>query len=318
MAKEVPKPHRKLFVAPIKHRPYSKSYKKKIWQDSERQLGMWLKLNCDPDRLFERAQTKCGRIGQITGLQMDAVSLEFCGENKSREFVPKWLEEALLLNLSKAKEWNKIPLFRLDIYGEISKDAKNNFVGVDRIPDLFLISVDDFEKLYLELKMCRQQAARNGDEEYIDDRLIGYLAGLLDGEGSIAIKKATHKDHKNPSYGLRVLIFNTDIQLMQFLKDKLGGLLFQKNKKRVEQGMKPLYAWMLNGNKAIEFLDLVEDSLIIKKERAEVARKFQRRISDREKVFHNRLSEEEVQAREILYLEMKELNRRGNFKEITA
>lgn len=165
MAKAVPKHTRKLFKAPAGHKSYSTSYKQWIWKESERQLGMWMKEHCEPDPLFKRAQTKCGRIGQITGLRMDAVSREFAGENKSKETIPKWFQEAILLVLSKAEEWEKMPLMRLDIYGEISKDEKNNFIGAERIPDLFLITVDDFEKLYSELRRYRrEQEERLGEE----------------------------------------------------------------------------------------------------------------------------------------------------------
>lgn len=152
MANESIKPSRKLFVAHKGHKKYAKSTLQKIWKDSERQLGMWLKEHDVPDKFFEKAETSCGRIGYLTGLQMDVISKNFVGENKSREDCPKWLSEAFLLLLQKSDEWRRPGILRMDFYGELEKNA----LGLERLPDLILITVEDFGNILDELRRLRK------------------------------------------------------------------------------------------------------------------------------------------------------------------
>lgn len=151
MAKEVLKPNRKLFLAKKGHKPYSKSYSKFIWQESERQLGMWFKDHDNVDPFFKKAETSCGRVGHLSGLRMDVITKNFVGENKSREDCPSWLKDAVIVALTKSEEWRRPALIRLDFYGEIYE----NVLGLDRLPDMFLITVDDLGLLLDELMRLR-------------------------------------------------------------------------------------------------------------------------------------------------------------------
>jgi len=157
MANPAPKRRKKLFIAKIGHKPYSKSYLKKIWQGSEREFGMWGREHDDPDDFFKNVETSCGRIGHISGFQMDTIRKNYVGENKSREKCPKWLQDAILTMLMKQVERHRPGILRLDFYGEL----EDNAAGIERLPDLFVMTVEEFTKLWDRRRRLENAKERN-------------------------------------------------------------------------------------------------------------------------------------------------------------
>ncbi len=51
-------------------------------KNSERDLGKWLLKNDGPDPKWSGIASSTGRVGQITNLQFDCVSLHYAAENK--------------------------------------------------------------------------------------------------------------------------------------------------------------------------------------------------------------------------------------------
>lgn len=68
---------------------------------------------------------------------------------------------------------------------------------------------------------------------------LGYLAGILDGEGSIFIGKGRSK--KGEKCFPAIAIVNTDFRLMQWLKEEVGGYIRTKPDKRPNH--KTAYVW---------------------------------------------------------------------------
>ena len=101
----------------------------------------------------------------------------------------------------------------------------------------------------------------------------GYVAGFLDGEGSITIAKRKHKDCINNVYDLRVQVTGTDKIPLEWFKEKFGGSIML----RLNTGLKnkPLYQYCIAARKALKMLVEVYPYLLIKKQLAEIAILFQ-------------------------------------------
>ena len=100
-----------------------------------------------------------------------------------------------------------------------------------------------------------------------------YVAGLIDGEGSIFICK--QKRWKNGSFGyqLRVMVGMTDKKTIDFLKNKLGGGIHCVKGRKVNHS--DCYLWGIYAKNASNLLKTLKPYLITKKEEAEIAIEFQ-------------------------------------------
>lgn len=131
---------------------------------------------------------------------------------------------------------------------------------------------------------------------------LGYIAGFLDGEGSIAIGKGrTHYSGKRVFY-LRLSVHQVDRRPLDALAERYGGSL------RLSTSHKPnpIWEWVVSGTTAAKVLAEVEPLLISKREQAQLALEFQSRKS----THGNRAtSGEELAAQEELYTRMRELKR---------
>lgn len=97
---------------------------------------------------------------------------------------------------------------------------------------------------------------------------IIYLAGIIDGEGYIGINKSKNYQGK-PLFKLRVVVCNTNTDLIKWLVDNFGGYITKK--KTYSYKHKVSYNWKVNCDKAGDVLSLVLPYLIIKKRQAELA-----------------------------------------------
>jgi len=102
---------------------------------------------------------------------------------------------------------------------------------------------------------------------------IAYIAGLIDGEGYIGIKKSTiRKDCFNPSYHARIQIRMVDEEAIKFITKTLGGNYY-KEKPSVAKG-RPLYCFQASDKSAEMILKTILPYLKIKKSLAEIVLKF--------------------------------------------
>ena len=89
---------------------------------------------------------------------------------------------------------------------------------------------------------------------------LAYVAGLMDGEGSIGFTRS------RSAMVPRVSITNTDIELLEDLKNAFGGHIQKLT--RGKENWKTAYAWVLNNSKAVDFIEKIEPWLRVKKEQA--------------------------------------------------
>ena len=161
---------------------------------------------------------------------------------------------------------------------------------------------------------------------------LAYMAGLMDGEAYIGIKRT--KPYKkltgrvNPGYHERIQIRMTDEPAIRFIAESLGGWYYAE-KPSVAKG-KILYCYQASDKKASKILQALLPYFRVKQEQAQaVLRLRQHKELPRSEtmvllpcmvrnrwgktvpVGRRRFSEESVAYRESLYQRCKELNKTG-------
>lgn len=139
---------------------------------------------------------------------------------------------------------------------------------------------------------------------------LAYAAGLIDGEGHIFISKQDRTQNpryknKTPTYILVVGCTNTVKEMIDFLYERWGACRMSRRHRNPK--WKPTYEWVIQAGMALGFLKDILPYLIIKKEKAKLAIKFQegmeRRKNKKGKV--RQVPEKEIQRREEIW---KKLN----------
>ena len=138
---------------------------------------------------------------------------------------------------------------------------------------------------------------------------LAWVAGFFDGEGNIRIHKGiSDKTMINPSYRLVVQISNTDYEVMVYLQETFGGTIRKCVKAKPHH--KQCWQWSIHTRQAMSFVEQIYPYLRVKKERAELARKFIDTISIKRQG-PIPLSREILRLRDQYYSEMMFLNRKG-------
>lgn len=136
-----------------------------------------------------------------------------------------------------------------------------------------------------------------------------YLAGIIDGEGSImVIHHNSNKEfgHKWEYWVLRVLIANTDKRLLDWLLERFGGgYSIGISKKNTH---KDTYQWRVDSKRALPVLMAALPYLILKKEQANLALDM---ISTHKLVGRKGHTQETFEKRKALAERIKSLNKRG-------
>ena len=135
---------------------------------------------------------------------------------------------------------------------------------------------------------------------------LNYLAGILDGEGSIMIYRS------RGTYSLIVAVYNSEKELMNWLIREYGGSSLESHRERNKKlKHKPEYRWTIMGRNAYKLLGKLENKMIIKRERLRVAVEFYERCN-RTTYRGNRPRPDWLKRREQeYYLKMHELNKKG-------
>ena len=128
-----------------------------------------------------------------------------------------------------------------------------------------------------------------------------YLAAIIDGEGTIAINKHNKPGRAgvNQSYAVEMTVVNTDKRLMDFLIKNFGGQYYTRPSR--DPRHKPAMAWRPTGAKNRKLLLLgVLPYMLLKAEQAKLALLYLELHYTKDNA-----------TREILYLQSRELNRKG-------
>ncbi len=82
-------------------------------KDSERGIAKRMVAVDGPDPAFSKIASSTGRIGHISGIRVDAVSLHYVTENKNRK-VPTWMIDAWVLINQRGKDFGKNVLLHIE------------------------------------------------------------------------------------------------------------------------------------------------------------------------------------------------------------
>lgn len=102
-----------------------------------------------------------------------------------------------------------------------------------------------------------------------------YVAGILDGEGTIALCFYRQKERPSEYVRLEVRINNTDFRLIKWLMHNFGGRFQAQANDRGFKNTRTLYSWYLSGKANKEkFLLGILPHLQLKREQAQIALEF--------------------------------------------
>ena len=131
-----------------------------------------------------------------------------------------------------------------------------------------------------------------------------YIAGVVDGEGCIRIRKDCKKRYRSVAYTLEVSIAQNDLKMLLFVQEIFGGRIYKKS--YYYDGFNRHEGWrlVLHCKMAYALLEKVKPYLVTKLEQAELAMSFQESIK---RTGYNVLSEETLGRREVLFQKVKSL-----------
>ena len=104
---------------------------------------------------------------------------------------------------------------------------------------------------------------------------LAYAAGIMDGEGSICIRRHVYKTgvHNIPSFTVYAEIRMTNWEAVSFVYDTFGGHLTEKG---LTKKGKIIYDWKIYSKKAVCFLEMIKPYLKCKHRQAAIAASFQK------------------------------------------
>lgn len=145
-----------------------------------------------------------------------------------------------------------------------------------------------------------------------------YIAGIIDGEGNINISKFLKSASGciNPSYESRLIITNTDLKLLTWMKEKIGcGKILIR--KKIKEHHKQSFALAITGNMCKNVLLAVYPYLLIKKDQADIIFE-ERKLAEKNFSASKRFgtSKEILEQRENLFKKLKELHHHQEKNEI--
>lgn len=124
-----------------------------------------------------------------------------------------------------------------------------------------------------------------------------YIAGIIDGEGSIMLLRF----HKNQLPAPCISIASTTLELLQYIKEKVNMGTIKTKKNYDVEHHKDSFTYVVHHNNAIKFLELIYPYIVIKskKKRAELIINDYKRLTPR----NGRYSEELLKLKQNFYNE---------------
>lgn len=134
---------------------------------------------------------------------------------------------------------------------------------------------------------------------------LGYIAGMIDGEGTLTISKHRQYNRKKETYQYRPFIWitNTNEEVLQIIQKKVGlGTItsYQPSNKKYK---KVFYWRILKRSECLEFLRLITKTLIIKWNQALIMMEF---LESREDKTNDPYTKQEITLQSMI----KKINKR--------
>lgn len=127
-----------------------------------------------------------------------------------------------------------------------------------------------------------------------------YLAGIVDGEGTVTLTK----HHKNETPTPRLSVANTNLQLLNWIKARVGGVIVSKRKYKSHHANS--YVWYVCQDRAINLLNEIKKFLMIKRKHADLITDEYKKVTHRA----GRYTPEMLSRKYQLVAKIRELNQR--------
>jgi hypothetical protein len=141
--------------------------------------------------------------------------------------------------------------------------------------------------------------------------VLAYMAGLVDGEGTICIFPYYGKQARYPlgyrRYRPVISVTNTNRLMIEWIVEHFGGVV--RTVKRYRQCNKRVYRWECAHTKAVEALVAIRPFLLVKKEQADLFIEFQ---AGARHYGRGLIPQDIAERREVIAAQIKELNRTGD------
>jgi len=132
---------------------------------------------------------------------------------------------------------------------------------------------------------------------------MGYVAGIIDGEGCISVgSRGTRGD-----FEARVTIANTNQELLEYIQSLVGGKLYSQD---TRVGWKRAYHLSWSGYDAIELCRITIPYLFLKRAQAGIILEYP--IHPR----GTRLSQEEKLRQTLAFIQLRDLNKKGAVEDV--
>ena len=122
-----------------------------------------------------------------------------------------------------------------------------------------------------------------------------YIAGIIDGEGSIMLIKFHNNQFPSP----RISISSTSIELLEWIRSKTNAGIILNKKNYNKQKHKNSYTYTIRYNNALTLLEEIEAYLVtnVKKKRAQYILNEYKKVTPR----NGRYSKDLLRIKEIFY-----------------
>ena len=135
-----------------------------------------------------------------------------------------------------------------------------------------------------------------------------YIAGIIDGEGTVSLIK----HHRNETPAPLVSVANNKLELLQWIKKRVGGTIINKRKNKPYHDNS--YAWSLRFDSALNFLKLIKKYLILKLPQTELILKNYKAVTKRS----GKYTLEALNNKMKLVTRIRELNQRKSMPPIIS
>lgn len=138
---------------------------------------------------------------------------------------------------------------------------------------------------------------------------LAYLAGIIDGEGSLYIQAQKRSDRKKIAYFPRFQVPNTNEKLIDWLHTTFGGYRYRKERTKYNPKWRTQYEWFTDIPLLDKLLPLIIPYLLLKQEHAKIMLEFRETFN--KYPGRNTLPDSVQNFREECLHKLKSLNKRG-------
>jgi hypothetical protein len=127
-----------------------------------------------------------------------------------------------------------------------------------------------------------------------------YLAGIIDGEGTVTLTRQRKNEHPVPS----VTVANNSLALLEWIRSLVGGTIIFKKRRKAHHS--DSYAWSIRFDKALRLLAELQPYLIVKRPQTDLILLKYKSVTHRA----GKYSPEMLEAKMRLVAEIRKLNKR--------